>query len=81
MGDNRRLEIAVIKETADIHERAPWTWDAAKKERMVAKWSAKRWFDSASREFGLSRPRMKTDPEQDAEWEVRWSFQLCCACR
>jgi hypothetical protein len=70
-GDNR-LEIAVIKELGDINERARWTRNEKKKEMRIAKWRQKDWFDSYSRKFGLSRPRMKTNEDQDAEWEVRW---------
>ncbi|KEF51845.1 serine/threonine protein kinase, partial [Exophiala aquamarina CBS 119918] len=65
------MEISVIKETGDINERARWTQNRKKKESRTAKWSEKRWYNSYCREFGLSRARMKTNEDQDAEWECK----------
>ncbi|KAK5056514.1 hypothetical protein LTR84_012045 [Exophiala bonariae] len=66
-----RLHVAVIKEIADVQQRARWTGDTQKKKSRTKKWSEKSWYDDYSRSFGLSRPRIKTNPDQDAEWECK----------
>lgn len=66
-----RLHVAVIKETADVEERARWTRNTQKKDARTKKWSEKSWYDDYSRQFGLSRPRIKTNADQDAEWECK----------
>lgn len=71
MGKGEKLQVAVIKEEGDVEERARWTRDLRKKETRTEKWSQKSWYDDYSRQFGLSRPRMKTNADLDAEWEVR----------